>query len=118
MKKIVVTIFLCSIAWFTNGQQRIIDSLNAEQAVNNDTLLLVQSSLLSEAWSEIDEDSAIWYGNRYLNLSKKLNYKINEADALQRISSNMVHLNSPKSLELLFSAQQIIGETTSGNLLP
>jgi two-component system, NtrC family, sensor kinase len=98
----VVIFFICP----SFGQNVIIESLRTElHGANNDTMRLVLSNRLSWAWLNINSDSSLLYAGRYMNLSHKLDYHLNEADALNLIAFNNIYLgNYPRALETLFKA--------------
>jgi signal transduction histidine kinase len=103
------------------AQKTTIDSLNNELSVtNNDTLRLVLSNLLSRQWLNVNSDSSIYYTEQYLELSAKLEYHINEADALSISAFNNIYLgNHPKALETLFKANSILESNTKNEkILP
>ena len=117
MKKIPLILILSFLVCSSPGQQRIIDSLMRLPA-NNDTLKLMRSNLLIEAWGEISEDSAIAKAEEYLQLSEKLNYKLNAADALQLMALHILEKNPVNALELMFRSLRVIQENGNKNLLP
>jgi len=117
MKKISsFFIFLLNIV-LLHGQQNVIDSLKKISNSDNDTLRLVHSRLLSEAYDVIDADSAVLYAKQYEKLSQRLKYEINYADALNMIAVT-AEGNDASDLDLLFKAEKILAYTKNGNLLP
>jgi len=116
MKKIqVCCLFLC-LCCAATGQYRSPDSLKQLLPVNNDTLKLVYNRLISFGYEETNKDSAALYGMNYLKLSRKLGYKLNEADALTRLSYDLQ--GSGKGLEMTFEAQRLIQQSNNEKLLP
>ena len=111
-------LFILFISATSNGQQRIIDSLNHQLPTTNDTLLLVRSKFLSMAAAQINIDSAIAYDSLYLALSKKLKFSLQEADALMESAGNLNVRNPIKSMELLYASKEIIENPANSNMLP
>jgi len=71
------------------GQRSVIDSLShVLSKTNNDTMRLVLSKRLSWQWLNVNSDSSIKFAEQYLQLSKRMKYSINEADALHLIALN------------------------------
>ena len=77
-------------------------------------------SRLGDAHLEVNIDSAVFYSQQYLRLSQDLNYKLNEADALQQMAEYMIEqASSGNALELAFKALQLLEDSrVKGNILP
>ena len=117
MKERLLILFFGFVVYISNAQpQKILDSLKQLLPANNDTLNLVYNRLISYTYEEINHDSAISYGMSYLKLPKKLNYKLNEAEALTRLSYDLQ--GSAKGLEMIFEAQQLVPQNNDEKLLP
>ncbi len=110
MKSILTVLLLPFVVQTVIGQQKAIDSLQRELALTkNDTLRLVLYSNLNTAYNEINPDSALYYGQEYLRMSQQLSYKINEAEALAKLSYPLMIVgNHAKALTLLFKALKIV----------
>ena len=67
---------------------------------SNDTLMLVWSSLLGQAYVHVDDDSVPVYNKQYLALCKKLNLSLQEADALMKTASVLLEQTPP--IQLIF----------------
>jgi signal transduction histidine kinase len=117
MRKVLLFIFCCLLFTLIQGQQKIIDSLKKFLSADNDTLRLVHSQLINEAYNELDRDSAIVYARQYEQLSQKLNYKINYADALRRIAES-TEGNDAADLDSLFKSEKVLETNEDGLLLP
>jgi hypothetical protein len=113
MKSFALALVFFFLACCTNGQLRT-DSFKKSLSINNDTLKLVTYRLLCDAFFEINQDSAIVYSNKYLQLAQKLNYKLFEADALRQIAWSASEENPASSLDRLFEALQIIEQNARG----
>lgn len=99
------------------AQPNLIDSLSKRYPGTNDTLNLVICRQLNEAYNWKNWDSAIFYGTQYARLAKKLDYKINYADALRSLAISSA-TESAENLKRLFAAEKILTENTDGKLLP
>jgi two-component system NarL family sensor kinase len=77
MKKIILFLFLFhSVNFFSNTNAHIIDSLKQIfQSKANDTIKVQAYSKLSEMLSASTQDSALYYCNKGLELTKKIDYK-------------------------------------------
>jgi len=117
MKKAVVSLLLIFFTCVVNSQQRVVDSLKQHLPTTNDTMALVLYQLLNDAYSEINDDSAIHYANSYTAISQTLHYEINYADGLRRIAASS-EAKSSKELDLLLKAEQILEVKTSGKIPP
>ena len=104
-EKLLLFILLLSIS-LAFGQKRVIDSLNQlMRNTNNDTMRLVISERLSFEWLNSNSDSSLLYADLYLKLSEKLEYRLNEADALRLAAFNYTYTgNYPRALEKLYRA--------------
>src|SRR5215467_68057 len=108
-------LFLC-FCYAADSQTKILDSLKQLLPSNNDTLNLVYNKLISYAYEEVNKDSGALYGMNYLKLSKKLDYKLNQVEALSHLSYDLQ--GSAKGLEMIFEAQKLIEQSNDGKLLP
>src|SRR6478735_10505830 len=111
MKANLLLALLLLTVFMSYGQSKSIDSLRPLLNTSNDTLKLVYSSLMSSSWSNINSDSAIWYGQLYDSLSRRLGYELNVADALQQVATSFVGKNAVESLKKLFEAESICDQT-------
>jgi two-component system NtrC family sensor kinase len=120
MKSILLILWLPFMIQPVMGQQKAIDSLKRELALTqNDTLRLVLYSNLNTAYNEINPDSALYYGQKYLIITQQLNYKINEAEALAKLSYPLMIMgNHAKALSLLFKSLKIVESTDNQQDVP
>jgi len=79
MKLIICSISCLVVVNLLFAQQSQIDSLQREAKITqNDTLRLVWLRSIASFYSEINPDSSYYYAERSLNLSRKLNFKLDE----------------------------------------
>ncbi len=118
--KVFTYIFLFLIAWdqlTAQSSERIYyEQVNGE----NDTLKLIACAVLAETHAEINPDSAIYYAERLLLLSRKLKFKLEEVNALGQIGYAQMNLgNYPRSLQTLLSGIAIAEDPESEkNVIP
>jgi len=86
----------------------------------NDTLRLAQLDSLSYGYSEVNSDSSIFFAEIEITLARKLNYKLNEALALNNKGYGLLNLgNYPMALQTLLSALQLAeDERSEDNAFP
>ncbi len=121
IKRIIYTSLLIIAVKFTKAQQSHIDSLVHEASITqNDTLKLVLFSKLSEAYTETNPDSAYYYAEKILQISRNLKLRLNEAYALGQIGYALLNLgNYPRSLQIFLSGIAIAEDPKSEkNILP
>jgi two-component system NtrC family sensor kinase len=118
MKKFLLSLLFFYLAWFANAQQRTIDSIKNLMPTRNDTLMLVWSSLLSQAYEEVNLDSVPVYNKMYTGLCKKLNLALQEAHALVLSAKSMLESDPANALDLLSTAQNMVEHPANDNLLP
>ena len=121
MKKYLLLSIMGLIINLSFGQKRVIDSLNyVLSGTYNDTLRLVLAQQLTWEWLNVKSDSSLLYADMYLKLAKKLNYSLNQAEALQLTAFNYTYIaNYPRSLEILYKARSMVIENdTDNNILP
>jgi len=87
---------------------------------SNDTLRLAQLDSLSYGYSEVNSDSSIFFAEKEISLARKLNYKLNEALALNNKGYALLNLgNYPMALQTLLSALQLAeDERSEDNVFP
>jgi len=117
MKKVVFLFLVVASMNVGLGQQRLVDSLKRQRLPGNDTMELVLSWHLHEAYSEVNKDSSLYYANRYLALSRQLEYDLNQVDALG-ILVQKLEGNGAKDLDMLVEAGQILEAKASRKMLP
>jgi two-component system NtrC family sensor kinase len=103
------------------GQQNYIDSLKYElQITQNDTLRLVLLTRLGgKYYYNSKYDSSLFFSQQQMQIAQKLNYKIDEAYALDIVGSCMFQLNYSRSLETLLKGEKIAEDIRSEkNILP
>jgi hypothetical protein len=116
MRTFILCLRLCFVVGVVGSQPATIDSLSNELSkTSNDTLRLVLFSRLGDAHLEVNLDSALFYAQQYLHESQKLNYKLNEADALQQVAEYLVELGSSgDALEKSYKALQLLEDDKDG----
>jgi two-component system NtrC family sensor kinase len=97
------------------AQQLQIDSLKREAKITqNDTLRLVRLRSLARLYSEIYPDSSYYYAEQSLELSRKLNLKIDEGGSLREMGYALLNTgNNPRSLKTLLLAMNILEDPKS-----
>ncbi|MEP7374755.1 MAG: HAMP domain-containing sensor histidine kinase [Chitinophagaceae bacterium] len=121
MRAFILGLVLCFTVNPASSQPAVIDSLSKELGkTSNDTLRLVLFSRLGDAHLEVNLDSALFYARQYLQQSQKLEYKLNEADALQQVAEYLVELGSSgNALEQSYKALQLLENNRDGEkILP
>ena len=102
---------LLFILWLSSSpfaQLHYIDSIKNEiRTTQNDTVKLVLYSMLAATYPTGGYDSALVSAQRYYQLAKKLNFKLDEAYALDNVGYNMFHMSNPKSLQFLLEGVRI-----------
>ncbi len=102
------------------AQLNYIDSLKDEiKTSQNDTLNLVLYSLLCSDYQSSNYDSTLFYSQKQFQLAQKLNYKLDQAYALDNIGYNMYYLSNPKSLQILLKGVKLAEDPgIEKNVLP
>ena len=87
---------------------------------SNDTLRLIQLDSLAYGYSEVNSDSSIFFAEKEIILARKLNYKLNEALALNGKGYGLLNMgNYPMALQTLLVAFQLAeDERSEENILP
>ncbi|HMG92813.1 MAG TPA: hypothetical protein VK589_22300, partial [Chryseolinea sp.] len=114
--KLIACSLLCLVAInLLFAQQFQIDSLQREAKITqNDTLRLVWLRTIARIYAEINPDSSYYYAEQSLQLSRKLNLKLDEANALREMGYAFLNRgNYPRSLKTLLSAMQILEDPKS-----
>ena len=109
MKKIIVLLFfLLALSTKFFAQLNFIDSLKNElKNSENDTLNLVLYSLLCMGYQSKNYDSTLLYSKKQLEVAEKLNYKLDQAYALDNIGYNMYYLSNLGALQMLLKGVAI-----------
>ena len=113
MKKIIYLFVFFSVS---NGifAQSIDNSFYPLVESPNDTTKMIACSILAEAHAEINPDSAIYYAEKVIVLSRKMNFKLEEVSALGQLGYAYTNLgNYPRSLQTLLSAIAIAEDPQS-----
>ena len=120
MKTSLFILLLSFTVSFISGQQNMVDSLKHElETTKNDTLRLVLLTLLSNRYLDKKYDSVVFFAEQQLLLAQKLNYKIDEAYALDIMGESMMHLHNTRILETILKGIKIVEDTRSEkNILP
>ena len=112
MTLIVISFF--TLLWAT-AQQSYIDSLKKKMHISkNDTNYMILLGRIADAYSEINPDSSYEYGNKMLELTRKLGLKMEEVFALNEMGYAQLNLgNYPRSLQNLLLAISIAEDKKS-----
>ena len=112
--KVIVFVLTIQVAF---AQQTKIDSLKSEFAQsNNDTTRLLIFEQITNIFSEVNPDSALYYSDKTLVLSKQLNFKLEETYALGEKAYALINMgNYPRSLQTLLNAISIAQDPRSEN---
>jgi two-component system NtrC family sensor kinase len=115
IKKIFLFIFLTEFGISALSQQSYIDSLQREvQRTDNDTIRLVLFRSIARIYAEIDPDSAYHYAEKFLQLSRELEFKLDEGSALREIGYALLNRgNYPRSLKTVLSSLAILEDPKS-----
>jgi signal transduction histidine kinase len=97
------------------AQQSYLNSLKDEIAISqNDTIRLVRLRNLTRIYSEINPDSAYFYSEKLLALARKLDFKLDEVNALREKGYALMNMgNYPRSLQTTLSAIKIAEDPKS-----
>jgi two-component system NtrC family sensor kinase len=121
IKRIIYTSILLAAVNLVAAQQAQIDSLHQEISITqNDTLRLILFGKLSNAFTEINPDSAYYYSEKMLSLARKFDLQLEEVHALGEMGYALLNMgNYPRSLQTLLSALAIANDPKSEqNILP
>ena len=122
IKRIFSIILFCLLAATSLvGQKSLIDSVKLQlNSSVNDTTRMVLSGMLADEYSEINPDSSYVYGSKMLDITKRLNLRLDQVFALGTMGYAQLNLgNYPRSLQLLLSAISISEDKSSEkNVLP
>ena len=107
--RFIYTLLLLILVTHSKAQQPYIDRLRHEIAISqNDTVKIVLFKAIAEEYSEIKPDSSFYFAEHLLTVARKLNFKLNEADALTLMGYAFLNMvNYPMSLQTLLSALAI-----------
>ena len=120
-RKIIYASLLFFVVKMVTAQQPHIDSLEYETAITkNDTIQLILLGQISNAYTEIDPDSAYYYAEKMLAPARKLDLRLEEVHALAEMGYALLNMgNYPRSLQTLLSAITIANDPKSEqNILP
>jgi len=98
-----------------DSQDRYIDSLQHElTVVKNDTMRLILLGQIAETYAEINPDSAFYYAEKVIPITKRLQLKLEEAVALRIMIYAQINLgNYPRSLQYLLPAIEMVSNPSS-----
>jgi hypothetical protein len=95
IKNIIYTSLLFVIVQVCKAQQSSVDSLrHAITTTHNDTFKLILYGRLTNEFTEISPDSAYYYSAKIAALAKKLNYQLEEANALAQMGYALNNLGN------------------------
>jgi two-component system NtrC family sensor kinase len=111
----LVAIFALQAGFCQDAEDLHIDSLQHELAVsNNDTMRFILLGQIADFYSEINPDSAFYYAEKMIPITKKLQLKLEEAAALRIMAYAQINLgNYPRSLQYLLSAIDMVSDPSS-----
>ena len=114
-RRIIYMMFYLFMANSAVAQQFYLDSLKKELAISeNDTIKLIRLRNITLAYSEINPDSAFSYAQKLQGLSQKLNFKLDEVNALREMGYALMNMgNYPRSLQTILSALKIAEDSES-----
>src|SRR6188768_609292 len=111
----MMKLIVCSLSFLITvnllfAQQLQIDSLKREAKITqDDTLRLVQLRSIARFYAEINPDSAYYYAEQSLELSRKLNLKLDEGSSLREMGYALLNSgNYPRSLKTVLAAMAIL----------
>jgi signal transduction histidine kinase len=119
MTRTFLTLLITFFAWHPSFSQdiqdRYIDSLRHQISLtNNDTLQFILLGKIADVYSEINPDSALYYAEKMIPITQKLQFKLEEATALGIMGYAQINLgNYPRSLQYLLSAIEITSDPSS-----
>ena len=119
--RFIYTLLILILSGPGNAQEPGIDSLRHEvNTAQNDTVKMMLFSALTGAYAETKPDSSLYYAEQQLMLARKLNLRLDEADALISMSYGLLNMgNYPRALQKCFSAFAIAEDPKSEtNILP
>ncbi|CAN5801254.1 hypothetical protein BH10BAC2_BH10BAC2_40900 [soil metagenome] len=118
MKKVAFLILIIIAGSNASGQMHSLDSLKSALAISkNDTMRLVLCTLLENKYHDKNNDSAFYFANLECNLAQKLNYRIDEAQALCMKGFNKFY--NPATLNLFLKAIELAEDSRNEkNILP
>ena len=83
MKKLIIIVLFFSATPDVVAQPSDLHLLKLRmESTSNDTLRILMLDSLSLQFSEIDPDSSLFYADQEIALSRKLNFRLNEAFAM------------------------------------
>jgi signal transduction histidine kinase len=114
-RQIINVMFYLLVANAIVAQQSYIDSLKNEIANSeNDTIRLIRLRNISRVYSELNPDSAFTYSEKLLTISQKLDFKLDEANALREKAYALLNMgNYPRSLQTILSSLKIAEDPKS-----
>ena len=113
--RIINVMFYLFVANAIVAQQSYLDSLKNEIAISeNDTIRLIRLRNISRVYSELYPDSAYSYSEKLLAISQKLDFKLDEANALREKAYALLNMgNYPRSLQIILSSLKIAEDPKS-----
>ena len=113
-----ICLLIIPFAFCVNGYTQSIDSLKKSLTdTPNDTIQLVLYANLENNYHDRNNDSAFYFAKEQFALAKKLNYRLDEAQAMCMMGYN--RFNDPATLNLLLGAIELAEENKNEeNILP
>ena len=113
-----IWLLIILLVFSLSGYAQSIDSLKKElNNTGNDTLQLVLYALLENNYHDKKNDSAFYFAKKQFALAKKLNYRLDEAQALCMMGYN--RFNDPATLNLFLGAIELAEDNNNEeNVLP
>ncbi|HLX93631.1 MAG TPA: ATP-binding protein [Puia sp.] len=121
IKRVLKVLLLVLLMNYGKAQQLHVDSLRREiDNAQNDTVKIILYDQIIDAYLEINPDSSVYFAEKQLVLTRKLNLRLNEAGALHELGYALTNLGDhPRALQRLLSAVAIDEDpNTEQRILP
>lgn len=121
LRRFLATILFTMLFLCANGQKPIISGLLLHlNSAKNDTSRLIVLRSIARAYAEKNPDSASYFAEEALKLSRKLAFRLDEGGAIQEIGYAFVNKgNYPRALQSLLEAKAILEDPASEkNVIP
>ncbi len=121
IKRVLKVLLLVLLMNYGKAQQLHVDSLRREiDIAQNDTVKIILYDQIIDAYLETNPDSSVYFAEKQLVLTRKLNLRLNEAGALHELGYALTNLGDhPRALQRLLSAVAIDEDpNTEQRILP
>ena len=115
MMKLIACSLFCLVTVNLFAQRFQIDSLRREAKITqNDTLRLVWLRSIADFYADRNPDSSYYYAEQSLNLSRKLNLRLDEGGSLRDMGYALINRgNYPRALQTLLASMEILEDQKS-----